>query len=408
MQSKILNKDVFWYTLGLTFNSFNSLFFLIFINRINGVNEAGMFSYGFSIACLLFVIGIYQGRVFQVSDTSSGLKNKEYLAHRFITCGLMILLSFIFICVRRYSFEKNIIIILMCLYKCVEAFEETFYAYLQKDNKLFIVGKSMLFKSLVGLVVFLLVDLVTHNLPLACIFLFFNSLAFLFFYDLKHSYRYINSEKVDWNHVFRLFILGFSVFGFSFLSVYIVNIPKYIIDFLLTDAAQTVFSIIVMPGTVVSLCGQYITAPVLNQMVCLYQEKKYKSFNNLVFKIVGLLIFLGILIEICAWLLGIPVLSIIYGINLNAYKIDLILILVGALFYAVAGIISNALITMRKNNVQLIIYIIDALLGAAICYFLILKMGIHGATYGYLLTMLVHVLLYMMYYIYNMHKLVTH
>lgn len=406
MQNRVLNKDVFWYTLGLTLNSFNSLFFLIFINRINGVNEAGMFSYGFSIACLLFVIGIYQGRVFQVSDTSSHLKNKEYLAHRFITCGLMIILSFAFVFTRKYSFEKNIIIILMCFYKCVEAFEETFYAYLQKDNKLFIVGKSMFFKSIVGLVVFLFVDLLTCNLPLACLFLFFNSLAFMFFYDLKHSYNYFNSEDVNWKNVFRLFILGFSVFGFSFLSVYIVNIPKYIIDFLLTDAAQTIFSIIVMPGTVVSLCGQYITAPVLNKMVCFFEKEQYKSFNYLVLKIVGLLIFLGFLIEICAWLLGIPVLSIIYGINLNGYKFDLILILLGALFYAVAGVISNALITMRKNNAQLIIYMIDALFGAVICYFLILRMGIHGATYGYLFTMLFHALLYTIYYAYNIRKLV--
>ena len=34
-----LKKNVIWNTLGLTFNSFNSLFFLIIINRINGIDD---------------------------------------------------------------------------------------------------------------------------------------------------------------------------------------------------------------------------------------------------------------------------------------------------------------------------------------------------------------------------------
>ena len=176
MENKIVNKNTFWYTIGLTLNAFNSLFFLIFVNRINGVDLAGIFSYGFSIACLLYVVGIYQGRVFQVSDISSNLTNREYLAHKFLTCGLMILLTFIYVGIRDYSFEKNVILILLCLYKCIEAFDETLYAYLQKNDELYIAGKSMFIRSFVGIIVFLLVDLVSHNLILTCICLLLNSL----------------------------------------------------------------------------------------------------------------------------------------------------------------------------------------------------------------------------------------
>ena len=107
---------------------------------------------------------------------------------------------------------------------------------------------------------------------------------------------------------------------------------------------------------------------------------------------------MGCLIEICAYLLGIPVLSLVYAIELNDYKMDLILVLVGALVYATAGVLSNALITMRKNNVQLIIYIIDAFIGVLCCYFFISRFGIHGATYGYLATMIIHICLYVLYY----------
>ena len=48
---KNLKLNAIWNTLGITVNSFNSLFFLIIINRVNGVEIAGIFSFAFSIAC---------------------------------------------------------------------------------------------------------------------------------------------------------------------------------------------------------------------------------------------------------------------------------------------------------------------------------------------------------------------
>ena len=46
---KNLKLNAIWNTLGITVNSFNSLFFLIIINRVNGVEIAGIFSFAFSI-----------------------------------------------------------------------------------------------------------------------------------------------------------------------------------------------------------------------------------------------------------------------------------------------------------------------------------------------------------------------
>ena len=393
-----LKKNTIWNTIGITFNSFNSLFFLIIINRINGVNTAGIFSFSFSIACLLYIVGIYSGRIYQVSDTKKELTDMEYLVHKIITCLLMVGLSISFIIIRNYSIEKNIVIIILTLYKCLEAFDDTLYGYLQKNDELHIVGKSLFFKSIVGVIFFAIVDIITHDLVISCIALTFNSLLFVIFYDIRKAVRYIEKNKIRWNRVLKLFKIGFSVFAFSFLAVYIVNIQKYIIDILLDDAAQTVFGIIVMPGTIMSLCGQYITAPLLTEIVKCYKQHQCVELKKISRKIVGILLILGILVEVAAWLLGIPVLNIVYAIDLNQYKMDLIFIIMGALFYAVAGIYSTILITMRKNNMQLVIYIADSIVGVIISYYMISMWKLHGATVGYVLTMTLHVILYKIYY----------
>lgn len=402
---KNLRKNTIWNTIGITLNSFNSLFFLIIINRLNGVNIAGIFSFAFSIACLLYIVGIYSGRTFQVSDIKGDLNDKEYLVHKFITCGIMIVLTFGFVLTKDYSMNKNLTIIILSLYKCLEAFSDTLYGYLQKNDELHIVGKSLFYKSLIGIIVFLAIDIVTKNIILSCLALVINSLLFVLFYDIKKSKSLISKAKVKFSNVYKLFRIGFSVFAFSFLAVFIVNVPKYVIDILLSDSFQTIFGIIIMPGTVMSLCGQYIMAPLLTNIVGFYNREEYIEFKNIVIKIVKILILLGIIVEICAAILGIPILSLVYAIDLTSYKIDLLLIIFGAILYAVAGIFSTALITMRKNNMQLVIYAVDSIFGAGLCYILISNFGIHGATYGYLFTMVLHCILYVVYFIYEYKKL---
>ena len=56
-----------WNVLGTGLNSFNSLFLMIIVTRVNGVNDAGIYAIAFSTACVLYVIGTYVGRVFQVT-----------------------------------------------------------------------------------------------------------------------------------------------------------------------------------------------------------------------------------------------------------------------------------------------------------------------------------------------------
>lgn len=401
-------KNTIWNTLGITLNSFNSLFFLIIVNRVNGISAAGVFSFAFSIACLLYVIGIYSGRTYQISDVNEFLNDKEYLVHKCLTCSLMFMFSVIFIFVQNYSVGKNIIIILLCVYKLFEAFSDTFYGYLQKHEELHFVGKSLFFKSIVGIIVFFVVDLITRNVIFSCIILNFNSLLFVAFYDIKKSLKYIDkSQIIRFDRVMKLFRIGFSVFAFSFLSVYIVNLQKYIIDFTLQDRFQTIFGIIVMPGTVMSLCGQYIISPLITNIISCYNEKRFYDLKKIVNKMTFILIVLGVFIEIVAYLLGIPVLNFVYGLNLSSYVLDLLLIIFGALCYAVAGIYSQVLITMRKNKLQLYIYILDVIFSLLVSYFLIVNLGIHGATYGYVCTMVFHLILYLLYYTYEYKRLLN-
>ena len=81
MDTTISKKNVIWNMIGTTFNAFNSLFFMMVVTRINGLANSGVFTLAFSLACLLCLIGGYEGRDYQVTDVKNEYSDIEYIVH---------------------------------------------------------------------------------------------------------------------------------------------------------------------------------------------------------------------------------------------------------------------------------------------------------------------------------------
>ena len=50
--------------LGTTFNTFNSLFFMMIVTRVNGLEDSGVFTLAVYFTCLFCLIGGYEGGVY--------------------------------------------------------------------------------------------------------------------------------------------------------------------------------------------------------------------------------------------------------------------------------------------------------------------------------------------------------
>lgn len=389
-------KNFIWNFIGTILNSFSSLFFLVLVTRINGVNGAGIFSFGFSVACLLFYIGVYYGRVFQVTENKD-ISDKSFLVTKFITVFLMILISFIYLLTKNYSPEKFYIMFGLCVFKALEAFAEVIYGFFQKYEELYLSGISLTLKNVIGLIVFFLIDYFTKNIIYAVLGLIVISLLVLIFFDFYKMKKYnVLKNKVSKQDIITILKNGFFPFALSFLSLIVINSPKYAIDALLTDDMQTYFGIIVMPATVVTLGAQFIIYPFLTTVNNLISKNNIKELGKLTRNIIFAVFGIGLIATICAYLLGIPVLELIYGIKLSSYKTALIIIILGATFNASVYVLSNILISIRKLKLQTLIYTIVALVSYFSARILVSKFSIDGAFYSYSLTM---VLLFTLFYI---------
>lgn len=377
-----------WNILGTGLNAFTSFFFLIAVTRINGINDAGIFTIAYSTACILYVIGVYAGRVFQVTEADKEVKDKEYIFNRLISCLIMMIITIGFVLIKGYNLYKSSVFILLSLYKCLEAFSDVLYGILQKNDLLNKVGKSYFIKAASSIVVFILVDIITHNVIVSCVAIILLWVLTIIFYDIKNIKNLIDfKEKVNMNNVLKIFKNGFFVFAISFLGLYIINSPKYAIDSYLTEDIQAIFGIIVMPATIMSLIGQFLIHPYLNTIVKLYNDKDFKGLNKLILKIISYIFGFGVLASVAAYFLGIPVLNLVYGIDLNGYELHLVAIIVASTLYNIGVIYSSVLTTIRHTLIQFIIYAVVSIFALIISNVLTIQSGITGSVIAYFLIM---------------------
>ena len=110
-----IKKNFIWNTIGSFTNAMTSLVFLIIVTRINGVDDAGIFTFAFSTACLLYILGLYSGRTYQVTENNEKIFDSDYINTRLFTSSLMIILVIIFSVIKGYSLFKIIVMVLLVI-----------------------------------------------------------------------------------------------------------------------------------------------------------------------------------------------------------------------------------------------------------------------------------------------------
>lgn len=398
-----IKKNFVWNIIGVTINSFNSLLYLMIINKFNSKAEAGIFTFAFSLMSLFYILALYYTRVFQISNTNK-INDSKYITCRLITSFFTIAVVFLLSLVNRYELSKVIIIMLLCLYRVIEAISDVFYGILHKNNELYKAGFSLTMKGLLSIILFFIIDLLTQNIYLSIVGIMVPNLLVFLTYDLLSSKKYLSDFKFSFD-IKVILKNAFPVFIIAFISIYIVNFSKYMLDRYDTYEMQNIFGILLMPATFMSLCSQYILNPFLTSLKEYRNNKQMKDFIILSKKIVCFLIIIGFFVLTVAFLIGIPVLNILYSINITNYKFDFVIIIIGSIFYSLANVYSSLLVILDKNYLQMFVYIFVSVVSTIGGLILVKRMLLGGASISYVLAMIMLLVIYYVVYRHYMKEL---
>lgn len=376
-----MKRDYLWNTLGVFAQNAISPLLLIAITRINGIYDSGIFSFAFSMAIIFWAFGMWGGRTYQVSDVRKEFSSRSYIVVRLILSIFMIIGALVFAAVNQYDLNKTGIIVALVLFKVVESIADSIYGILQVNGQLFVTGKSLLYKGFVGLALFVAVDLLTKSILLGSLAIVVVNILFVVFYDIKITSRLedirIKTSQVKFYLKDSMVIMRrcSPVFAVFFLAMFSLNIPRYFID--MYHAEQVgYFGILAMPITLVALIMSFILQPNIVGLSHYYQEQKYDIFQKTVKGLVLVTALIGLLILFAAFLVGLPFLNIVFGLDFDGYKTALMIMVAGGIANALVSVFINILVVTRHFKAQFYILLLSNILLTVLSLFTIKNYGL--------------------------------
>ena len=387
-----------WNALNAIISALQNPVILLVITRTNGVYDAGVFSIAFAIATLMLYVGLYGLRRFQSSDLDEKYSFSEYHGMRILTCSMMIFISIIY-CIygmifTGYSMEKALVIFMICIVKVCQAYSDVYHGCMQQKGRLDVATKSYSIRYGLEMAAYAAMLVITHNLLLSTAAFMAASIAGLIFTSVNAGRNYCTYRpSFNRTKIKALAIEGFPLFASLFLNMYISNAPKYAIDAFLTEEIQAIYNMVFMPAFVVMLIANFIFNPILTTYAELWLESTRESIAKLKKQIRKQMLFilaLTVLGLAIAATIGIPVLSVIFGVDLAGYKMELCIVMLGGGALAYATYFSTVITVIRLQKTLIVCYGIIALAAKLLSKFFVLGYGIAGAAgmYAFLMTIL--------------------
>lgn len=388
-----------WNTLSATMFALQSAIVLIVINRTNGIEDAGIFSIAYAVGSLMYYIGEYGVRKYQVSDISEQMSFTDYHSHRIVACAITLLVIAVYIANGYYrlgySSYKSLSILLICLIKVVEAYSEVFFGRFQQVGRLDVAAKTNLFRTVIGVIAFIISLLITHDMLISLsMWLLFIIIAFMT--SSLVIYKSFGSIECsfNWEKIARIFIDCLPLFSGYFLLLYVGNAPKYAIDSCLGDADQARYNFIFMPVFAIGLLANFVFNPILVRLAHSWDEGDRITFKKSVVRQIFVIAAITMLAIFTALTIGTPVLGALYNTSLSEYKIELAILMIGGGMLALVNFFAVIVTVMRYQNRLIVGYVIMSALAWIMSKSIVQQYGIRGACILYTLLMALQALIF--------------
>lgn len=391
-----------WNLLGNFAAAAVSVLYLLIVSRMQTSEVADQFSLATSIGNLWIIIGQFQVRNYQATDVNSSHPFSAYFFTRLLTVVLMLITLLPYLRIINYDFTNSSLMIItwIIVYRVADAFSDLFQGYFQQHGRLDIAGKAMVYRYALSVLIILFGLLLSQSMVLTLTVLAFFNLFFVFVYDYayfklfdKLSFRNSFSRNTI-DESFKIIRVCFSLFIYGFLLTLVFNEAKLSISGayakgIVEAGAQRDYNILFMPVFFMSLCI-LVVRPLITQMAELWQRKQFQVFYKMFLKILLLTLSIGIVITFLTYLIGVNVLSLIFGLDLLKYKLELTILVLSGVLYSFSIILENILIIMRKHYYLLSVYILMFIVTKIITTELVNKYQIMGASISFCIAMIVY------------------
>lgn len=382
-------RDYIWNSVGVGAWGLVFPILTIVATQLAGTEQAGMFSMAFVTGTLLMIIANFGVRTYQVSDVEERHSFNDYQINRWLTCVLMVLIGVIYCTIRGYDSTMFYISIGVYFYKMIDGLADVYEGRLQQVDKLYLGGISQTIRSITVIVVFSALLLITQNMVVASFGMAIAALAT--FIAVTFPLALLESPKSQkWSvaSVASLFKNCAPLFVALFLYAVIDNMPKFVMESILSYDNQLYFNVLYFSAQGILLTVQLVYKPLLVRMATVWGDpSKRHQFNLIIIGILALIVVVAFAVLIVMGWIGIPIMSFLYGVDFEQFRgLCYIMIAAGAITAAI-DFLYQVITIMRRQKDVMKLYIVTVFFAIFVPILLVMFAGLAGAVISYLIVM---------------------
>lgn len=365
----------------------NSVLLLMLVSRKLGVDTSGVFSIAFTVSQIVWIIGVFGTSHMMMTDYLEEFKFSSYFTVKIFTSILMLIISAAICMLMKFEREKTLLTLLLTLYMLAHSISELYQSRMFQKNRLDLSGKSQFFRTLFSLLCFALALYSTDSLIIAAISLTLGNFFSIWAFSYIPCRKFIpKKEKTSMPEKLLLIKACFPVFISILLMNMLMQMPKFTIELVGNDSMQGIFSMIFMPAYAINLVSNFVYQPMLKKLGdCIHGGDK-KGIYGHIKKLSLFTLAATAFCSLLAWLIGIPILSWLYGVDLDAHKLSLAFVVMGGGIYALCQLMYYTVMLFRNQKLTMLNYMVCFVLSVPLCYFLVCRAGLFGAVLSFIFT----------------------
>lgn len=387
-----VTKNIIWNLVGSLVYYFSQWLMTVLVVRLSGeYAEAGILALSISVSLIFSTIANYSVRNFQVSDIESKFDNGTYVLLRILTCALSLILIIGYLLVSGYPTYTGLSIFCFMLIRITEAVVDVFQGFLQKQWRMDIVGKSLVVRGIVGLLVFSLAEYLFGNVAITCLLTALSTATVAVFMELIPCLR-MNEIKIkfDSKNLFSLLLCCTPLFLNTLMVSLIPNFPRIVGEKLLGDELIGYFASVTTPAVVVQMASSYAFSPLIPMMARQFIDRNSKIYS-VILKVQGLIIAVGVVAVVGFSFLGEWMLELVFGEEILPYSYLLIPAVIVSVAIASVNFVYALFTVVERNKTLVAVQSVTVIIILTLSRYSLEKWELQGINYVMIFASLVFV-----------------
>lgn len=364
---------------GRAFYAASQWLLIIALARLSAPDTLGHFTYALAVTGPIIVFSQLNMRAYMATDMLEQFSFSDYLYTRLVSVIAALL------AIGAVAFGADVprtsatLIILVGLYKTIEAVSDVFYGVMQKHELMAPIARSVAAHGLIALFVMTASILMENSIILGAVAITIAWLAILLAHDIPKANKLLVANETThqpkvWDVARTCFPMGFVLMLMSLR----LNIPTYFIRDQLGSESVGYYSAVayfLMAGTLIVGSLAQASSPRLARLL---QSGNKRGFLALLYKLLSISLFVGAGGVGFAYIFGDTILGLFYGANYSQLQGLLVIIMLAASVNYLAQLIGMSLMVARLLWFQLFSNSIAALVVFLLSYLLIPSHGLVG------------------------------